>query len=82
MKKHKIHLEFTLVPLYNSHYIEGINNIYEFDCGELSGWMCRVNDQFLSYGSSCYLLQNGDLIEWLYSCDLGRDFGQEWAGEK
>ena len=33
MKKHKIHMEFVNTPIYNSAYIEGINNIYEFDCG-------------------------------------------------
>ena len=27
-----------MTPIYNSHYVEGINNIYEFDCGELR-WM-------------------------------------------
>ena len=34
----KIHMEFTNTPVYNSAYIEGIGNLYEFDCGELSGW--------------------------------------------
>jgi len=75
MKKHKIHMEFEVTPLYNSNYIEGINNIYEFDCGELSGWMYRVNGWFPNYGASRYSLQDGDLIEWLYTCDLGRDIG-------
>ncbi len=80
MKKHKIHMEFTMTPLYNSHYIEGINNIYEFDCGELSGWMYKVNDWFPNYGCSRYLLKDGDVIEWMYTCDLGRDLGEEWLG--
>jgi hypothetical protein len=75
MKKQKIHMEFEMTPLYNSNYIEGINNIYEFDCGELSGWMYKVNNWFPNYGSSRYLLKDGDVIEWLYTCDLGRDIG-------
>jgi hypothetical protein len=70
MKKHKIHLEFVLTPLHSSHYIEGINNIYEFDCGELSGWTYKVNGWSPNYGCSCYLLQDGDMVEWVYSCDL------------
>lgn len=37
LKKAKIHMEFTDTPMYNSVYIEGINNLYEFDCGEQSG---------------------------------------------
>ena len=37
MKKAKIHMEFRNTPIYNSAYIMGINNLYEFDVGELSG---------------------------------------------
>ena len=75
MKKNKIHMEFTNTPVYNSAYIEGINNIYEFDCGELSGWMYKVNDWFPNYGCSRYQLKEGDVVEWIYTCDLGRDIG-------
>ncbi|QIB69650.1 DUF4430 domain-containing protein [Aminipila butyrica] len=75
MKKNKIHMEFVNTPLYNSAYIEGINNLYEFDCGELSGWMYKVNDWFPNYGCSRYQLKQGDVIEWVYTCDLGRDVG-------
>jgi len=74
-KDNKIHFEFVHTPVYDSAYIEGINNIYEFDCGELSGWMYKVNGWFPSYGCSRYLVQDGDKIEWIYSCDLGRDIG-------
>lgn len=75
MKDNNIHMEFKMTPIYNSHYIEGINNLYEFDCGELSGWMYKVNGWFPNYGCSRYLLQDGDIIEWIYTCDLGRDIG-------
>jgi hypothetical protein len=75
MKRAKIHMEFVSTPLYNSAYIEGINNLYEFDVGELSGWMYKVNDWFPNYGCSRYALKDGDTVEWLYTCDLGRDIG-------
>ena len=75
MKKNRIHMEFEDTPLYNSAYIEGIANLYEFDCGELSGWMYKVNDWFPNYGCSRYLLQDGDKVEWVYTCDLGADVG-------
>lgn len=81
-KDQKIHMEFTSVPMYNSKYIEGINNLYEFDCGELSGWMYKVNGWFPNYGSSRYQLSDGDRIEWLYTCDLGRDIGGDWEAQK
>ncbi len=76
-----IHMEFSFTPLYNSHYIEGINNFYEFSAGELSGWMYSVNGWYPNYGCSRYMLQDGDVIEWSYTCDLGRDLpGAEWVG--
>lgn len=79
MKKAGIHMEFVNTPIYNSAYIEGINNLYEFDCGELSGWMYKVNGWFPNYGCSRYQLQAGDRIEWVYTCDLGRDVGGDAA---
>ncbi|MBQ3124211.1 MAG: DUF4430 domain-containing protein [Clostridia bacterium] len=75
MKKNKIHLEFVNVPVYNSAYIEGIANLYENDCGELSGWMYKVNGSFPGYGSSKYTVKDGDAIEWIYTCDRGNDIG-------
>jgi len=74
-KQQKIHMEFEDTPIYNSTYIEGIGNLYEFDCGELSGWKYRVNGWFPNYGCSRYQVQSGDVIEWLYTCDLGADVG-------
>ena len=74
-KQMKLHMEFEDTPIYNSAYIEGIGNLYEFDCGELSGWKYRVNGWFPNYGCSRYQVQSGDVIEWLYTCDLGADVG-------
>lgn len=75
-KQQKIHMEFEDTPMYNSAYIEGIHNLYEFDVGELSGWMYRVNGWFPNYGCSRYQLQDGDTVEWVYTCDLGADVGR------
>ena len=80
MKKARIHMEFVNTPVYNSAYIEGIHNLYEFDAGELSGWMYKVNDWFPNYGCSRYQLKSGDVVEWVYTCDLGRDVGEYWLG--
>jgi hypothetical protein len=74
-KENKIHMEFENTPLYNSAYIEGIGNLYEFDCGDQSGWMYAVNGWFPNYGCSRYALENGDVIQWVYTCDLGADVG-------
>lgn len=76
----KIHLEFSKTPIYNSYYIEGINNLYEFDCGSASGWMYRVNNTYKSYSASEIKVKNGDKIEWLYTCDYGKDIGGYFEG--
>lgn len=80
-KQNKIHLEFENTPIYKSAYIEGIGNIYEFDCGELSGWMYKVNDWFPNYGCSRYQLKDGDKVEWVYTCDLGADVGGGYSSK-
>ena len=71
-----IQIEYSWTPLYNSYYIEGINNLYEFDCGNESGWMYKVNGWFPNYGCSSYTLEDGDDIVWCYTCNgLGADVG-------
>ena len=74
-KSKKIHMEFSNTPGIGSAYVEGIGNLYEHDCGELSGWMYRVNGEFPKYSCSEYKLKKGDKMEWLYTCDLGADIG-------
>ena len=78
-KQFGIHMEFEMTPMYNSAYIEGINNLYEFDVGNLSGWMYSVNGWFPNYGCSRYGLKDGDVVEWRYTCDLGDDVGGRYA---
>lgn len=80
--KNRIQMDFQNTPIYNSAYIKGIHNLYEFDCGSLSGWMYKVNGWFPNYGCSRYQLKPGDKIEWVYTCDLGRDVGCVWIGDK
>jgi len=71
-----IQLEYSWTPMYNSYYIEGINHLYEFDCGEESGWMYKVNGWFPNYGCSAYTLRDGDKIVWCFTCNgLGADVG-------
>ena len=79
-KENKLHMEYMDTPMYNSAYIEGIGNLYEFDVGPLSGWMYNVNDWFPNYGCSRYALQDGDVVCWVYTCDLGADVGDNSMG--
>lgn len=64
-----IHMESSSTAGYNSAYIEGIGNLYEFDAGEQSGWLYSVNGWFPNYGCSRYELSDGDVICWVYSTD-------------
>ena len=41
--------------------------------------MYQVNDWFPNYGCSRYQLQDGDVIHWVYTCDLGYDVGGGYA---
>lgn len=71
-----IQIEYSYTPLYGSYYIEGINYLYEFDCGSQSGWMYKVNGWFPNYGCSSYTLADGDTMVWVYTCQgLGTDVG-------
>ena len=82
-KKANIQIEYSWTPLYGSYYIEGINHLYEFDCGEQSGWMYKVNEWFPNYGCSSYYVEDGDVIVWCYTCKgLGADVGDDWMAHQ
>lgn len=76
MQSNRIPFEYVATPVYGGNYIEGINNLYEFDCGELSGWMYSVNGVYPNYGCSQYEVKAGDQIVFRYTCDLGNDLGR------
>ncbi len=63
-----VQIEAAYTPAYGSYYIEGMNHLYEFDCGDMSGWIFKVNGWVPNYGSSEYKLKNGDSILWYYTC--------------
>ncbi len=71
-----ISLEYSYTPVFDSYYIEGIGHIYEKDCGELSGWLYKVNGEFPNFSCSEYRISDGDSIVFCYSCNgFGSDVG-------
>lgn len=72
-KQNKILMESSKTVGTGDVYIEGIANLYEFDCGSLSGWQYSVNGEYMSEGCSNYKVQDGDVICWRYTCDMGED---------
>ena len=77
LRDEKIHFEYVDASAYDSVYIEGIGNLYEFDCGPQSGWMFSVNGVHPGLGCSAYTLADGDVIVFNYTLDLGSDVGAE-----
>ena len=70
VRENSIHMEFSKTPGTNSVYIEGIANIYEFDCGSLSGWMYTVNGDVPMVSASDYIITDGDIVEFIYVCSF------------
>ena len=77
LRSEKLHFEYVDASAYDSVYIEGIGNLYEYDCGPRSGWMYSVNGIHPGLGCSAYTLADGDAIVFLYTCDMGADIGAE-----
>lgn len=74
-KQNKLQLDYEGGT--GSAYVKGIQYLYEKEFGDTSGWMYQVNGQFESVGCSDYKLSDGDVVEWVYTCDLGKDVGNE-----
>ena len=68
-----IQLETSYSPAFATRYIEGIGNLYEFDCGTASGWMYTVNGEYMNYGCSSCIVSDGDKIVIRYTCNMGND---------
>ena len=81
LREQNVHFEYVDAKVYGSIYIEGIGNLYEFDCGEQSGWLYFVNGISPGLGCSGYTVANGDEIVFAYTCDMGADLGVEKTNE-
>lgn len=68
----KLQLDCSVVTLA---YIHGIGGLSEFDGGQTSGWVYRVNGEVPSAASNQYKLKPGDRVEWIYSLDAGKSEG-------
>ena len=76
MKKNRIHMDYN--GINSMEYVKGIDNLYEFDGGPLSGWVYSVNGETFSISCGQYIVTPGDVIEWKYTLDLGADLGNTW----
>lgn len=72
----KIHMDYR-GGRGSTAYIQGMGNVYEFDRGQGSGWMFRVNGIFPDRGAGVVALCDGDVVEWLYTTNLGQDLNAD-----
>lgn len=69
-----VNKSYTLNNQYN--YISAVGELGEYSCGEQSGWMYSVNDEFKLLGASEYVLDDGDFLKLHYSVKgWGEDIG-------
>lgn len=64
-----LQLEYDYTPVYDAYYVEGIGNLYERDCGRMSGWLFKVDGTFPNLGPSKLAVEPGQFVEWVFTCD-------------
>ena len=57
----------------NETYVSSIGGLAEFACGRGSGWLYSVNGEFPNKSCGKYVLSEGDVLAWVYTCDMGKD---------
>ncbi len=72
-----IDIDYDYAVAYTGYKITSIKGISEKKYGNSSGWMYRVNGWYPNYSSSSYVLNDGDVIVWVFTKDGGSDIGQD-----
>ncbi|HHX57433.1 MAG TPA: DUF4430 domain-containing protein [Clostridiales bacterium] len=62
-----ISLNYTGNVKRKTIYINGINGLYERDCGSASGWVYSINNEFPTASSGGYTVKDGDIIEFHFT---------------
>lgn len=70
----KTDIELDMNGTGENAYVEGINGLSAFDEGPESGWLVKVNDEFIDVGPGSYVVTEDDAIEWLYTTDFNEAF--------
>ena len=67
--------EYSLDAGLQSATMSRINHLYEFDCGNQSGWMYHVNGWYQLWMLGLHL-KDSDAIVWRFTC---KGYGRIWA---
>ncbi|RGZ64092.1 DUF4430 domain-containing protein [Eubacterium sp. AM49-13BH] len=60
-----------IVANSDKSYVSSINNLSEKNVGPQSGWTYRVNGVLPMMAANQYTVKDGDVIKWIYVCQLG-----------
>lgn len=70
-------IQFSTTGSGSGLYVQGINNLYEFDGGPNSGWHIRVDGQLISSSAGAYAVKENQTIHWNYTYDYTKD-SENW----
>lgn len=74
-KKQKVTIDYSTPLVAETAYIKGINSIYEKDCGDMSGWLFKVNGVLPNFAMGGVKLVDKDVVLIYYTCDMMKEFG-------
>jgi Domain of unknown function (DUF4430) len=57
----------------SSAYVEGIDNLFQFDRGQFSGWTVKRNGSTLNRSAGVIGVTNGDTVQWIYTTNYNED---------
>ena len=61
--------------LLSGNLIDSINGLATGDGGEMSGWLFTINGEFPTESADQVVVNDGDKIAFLFTCDWGEDVG-------
>ena len=64
-------LVIPIVANADRSYVSSINNLSEKNVGPTSGWTYRVNGVLPMMAANQYKVKDGDVIKWIYVCQMG-----------
>lgn len=56
-------------------YMSMLADLSSGDAGDYSGWLVKVNGEFPTVGVEQIEINTGDIVEWVFSLDGGKDVG-------
>ncbi|MEC5423082.1 DUF4430 domain-containing protein [Virgibacillus sp. C22-A2] len=60
-------IQYSVRGANSTAYVEGIDNLYEFDEGFYSGWHVRVNGGLIDRSAGAYPVEEGHTVNWNYT---------------